>query len=106
MSVTAASGFEASGIEAGIRRAGADLALVRSIVPAVGAAVWTTNRILAAPVVVSQRHLEVAEPQAVVVNAGVANAATGAQGVADAERTGQRSFLGCSLSRSSSSRRV
>jgi len=87
MSVTAASGFEASGVEAGIRRAGADLALVRSIVPAVGAAVWTTNRILAAPVVVSQRHLEVAEPQAVVVNAGVANAATGAQGVADAERT-------------------
>ncbi|MGH3135229.1 MAG: bifunctional glutamate N-acetyltransferase/amino-acid acetyltransferase ArgJ [Gaiellaceae bacterium] len=87
MSVTAASGFEASGVEAGIRRAGPDLALVRSTVPAVGAAVWTTNRILAAPVVVSQRHLEVAEPQAVVVNAGVANAATGAAGVADAERT-------------------
>ena len=87
MSVTAAQGFEASGVEAGIRRAGPDLALVRSISPAVGAAVWTTNRILAAPVVVSQRHLEVAEPQAVVVNAGVANAATGAAGVADAERT-------------------
>jgi glutamate N-acetyltransferase/amino-acid N-acetyltransferase len=87
VSVTAAQGFEASGVEAGIRRAGPDLALVRSISPAVGAAVWTTNRILAAPVVVSQRHLEVAEPQAVVVNAGVANAATGAAGVADAERT-------------------
>ena len=87
MSVTAAQGFEASGVEAGIRRAGPDLALVRSISPAVGAAVWTTNRILAAPVVVSQRHLEVAEPQAVVVNAGVANAATGAAGLADAERT-------------------
>ncbi len=87
MSVTAASGFEASGVEAGIRRAGPDLALVRSITPAVGAAVWTTNRILAAPVVVSQRHLEVAEPQAVVVNAGVANAATGATGISDAERT-------------------
>jgi len=87
VSVTAAQGFEASGVEAGIRRAGPDLALVRSISPAVGAAVWTTNRILAAPVVVSQRHLEVAEPQAVVVNAGVANAATGAAGLADAERT-------------------
>jgi glutamate N-acetyltransferase/amino-acid N-acetyltransferase len=87
VSVTAAQGFEASGVEAGIRRAGPDLALVRSISPAVGAAVWTTNRILAAPVVVSQRHLEVAEPRAVVVNAGVANAATGAAGVADAERT-------------------
>jgi glutamate N-acetyltransferase/amino-acid N-acetyltransferase len=87
VSVTAAQGFEASGVEAGIRRAGPDLALVRSISPAVGAAVWTTNRILAAPVIVSQRHLDVAEPQAVVVNAGVANAATGAAGVADAERT-------------------
>jgi len=87
MSVTAAQGFEASGVEAGIRRAAPDLALVRSTLPAVGAAVWTTNRVLAAPVVVSQRHLAVAEPQAVVVNAGVANAATGPAGVADAERT-------------------
>src|SRR5262249_30270997 len=49
--------------------------------------VWTTNRVLAAPVVVSKRHLETAEPQAVVVNAGVANAATGPLGLADAERT-------------------
>jgi len=87
VSVTAAQGFEASGVEAGIRRAAPDLALVRSTLPAVGAAVWTTNSVLAAPVVVSQRHLAVAEPQAVVVNAGVANAATGPLGVADAERT-------------------
>jgi len=87
VSVTAARGIQASGVHAGIRRSGLDLALIRSIAPAVGAAVWTTNRILAAPVVVSQRHLEVAEPQAVVINAGVANAATGAAGMADAERT-------------------
>jgi glutamate N-acetyltransferase/amino-acid N-acetyltransferase len=87
MSVTAAAGFVASGVHAGIRRSGLDLALVRSTVPAVGAAVWTTNRVLAAPVVVSKRHLETAEPQAVVVNAGVANAATGLAGVTDAERT-------------------
>jgi glutamate N-acetyltransferase/amino-acid N-acetyltransferase len=60
---------------------------VRSTVPAVGAALWTTNRVLAAPVVVSKRHLELAQPQAVVVNSGVANAATGAAGIADAERT-------------------
>jgi glutamate N-acetyltransferase/amino-acid N-acetyltransferase len=89
VSVTAAQGFKASGVHAGIRRSGPDLALVRSIGPAVGAAVWTTNRVLAAPVVVSQRHLAVAEPQAVVVNAGVANAATGAAGIADAERTAE-----------------
>jgi glutamate N-acetyltransferase/amino-acid N-acetyltransferase len=87
MSVTSASGFVASGVHAGIRRSGPDLAIVRSTGPAVGAAVWTTNRVLAAPVVVSKRHLAVAEPQAVVINAGVANAATGDQGIADAEST-------------------
>jgi glutamate N-acetyltransferase/amino-acid N-acetyltransferase len=87
MSVTAAAGFVASGVHAGIRRSGPDLALVRSTAPAVGAALWTTNRVLAAPVLVSKQHLEAAEPQAVVINAGVANAATGAAGVAHAERT-------------------
>jgi glutamate N-acetyltransferase/amino-acid N-acetyltransferase len=87
MSVTAARGFVASGVHAGIRRSGPDLAVVHSTARAVGAAVWTTNRVLAAPVVVSKQHLLAAEPQAVVVNAGVANAATGATGVANAERT-------------------
>jgi len=87
MSVTAAQGFVASGVQAGIRRSAPDLALVRSLVPAVGGAVWTTNRVQAAPLVVSRRHLESAEPQAVVVNSGVANAATGEAGIADAERT-------------------
>jgi glutamate N-acetyltransferase/amino-acid N-acetyltransferase len=48
---------------------------------------WTANRVLAAPCVVSQRHLAATEPQAVVVNAGVANAATGSQGEADAVAT-------------------
>ena len=89
MSVTAAAGFVASGVHAGIRRSGPDLAVVRSATPAVGAAVWTTNRILAAPVVVSKRHLEAAQPQAVVVNAGVANAATGEAGLADAVQTAE-----------------
>jgi glutamate N-acetyltransferase / amino-acid N-acetyltransferase len=87
MSVTAAAGFVASGVHAGIRRNGPDLAIVRSTAPAVGAAVWTTNRVLAAPVLVSKRNLGAAEPQAVVINAGVANAATGEAGIADAERT-------------------
>jgi glutamate N-acetyltransferase / amino-acid N-acetyltransferase len=87
VSVTAASGFVASGVRAGIRRSSPDLAVVRSVERAVGAAVWTTNRVQAAPVTVSKRHLEAAEPQAVVVNSGVANAATGSGGVADAERT-------------------
>jgi glutamate N-acetyltransferase / amino-acid N-acetyltransferase len=87
MSVTAAQGFVASGVAAGIRRASPDVALVRSVPRAVGGAVWTTNRVQAAPVEVSRGHLALAEPQAVVINAGIANAATGAGGIADAQRT-------------------
>ena len=88
MSVTAAKGFVAGGVACGIRKNGRrDLALVRSLVPATGAAMFTTNRFLAAPVVVSKEHLALAQPQAVVTNSGVANAATGEQGVADARAT-------------------
>jgi glutamate N-acetyltransferase / amino-acid N-acetyltransferase len=88
VSVTAARGFVAAGVSAGIRPSGnPDVALVRSVPPAVGGAMWTTNRVQAAPVAVSKRHLALAEPQAVVVNAGVANAATGLAGEADAEAT-------------------
>ena len=87
MSVTAADGFVAAGVAAGIRRSGPDVALVRSLVPAVGAGMFTVNRVQAAPVKVSREHLSLAEPQAVAVNSGVANAATGAQGEADARAT-------------------
>ena len=88
MSVTAAHGFVAAGVAAGIRPSGKpDVALVHAVEPAVGCALWTTNRVQAAPVVVSRRHLELAEPQAVVVNAGVANAATGPAGEDDARAT-------------------
>jgi glutamate N-acetyltransferase / amino-acid N-acetyltransferase len=88
MSVTATPGFAAAGVSAGIRPSGKpDVALVRSLIPSVGCAMWTTNRVQAAPVTVSRRHLAAAEPQAVVVNAGVANAATGQAGEEDAERT-------------------
>ena len=87
MSVTAAKGFAASGVECGIRKAGRDLAVVRSLAPAVGAGMFTTNRVQAAPVRVSKAHLAVAQPQAVVVNSGVANAATGERGELDALAT-------------------
>ena len=91
MSVTAAPGFAAAGVSAGIRPSGKpDVALLRALEPAVGCAMWTRNRVQAAPVIVSRRHLELAEPQAVVVNAGVANAATGAAGEEDALKTAAR----------------
>jgi glutamate N-acetyltransferase / amino-acid N-acetyltransferase len=89
MSVTAAKGFVASGVRAQIRRQKRDLALLRSLVPATGAAMWTQNRVQAAPVIVSKRHLAAAEPQAIVINSGIANAATGAQGELDAVATAE-----------------
>ncbi len=89
MSVTAARGFVAAGVKAGIRKEQLDLALVRTTSPAVGWGMFTTNRVQAAPVVVSKRHLELAQPQAVVLNSGSANAATGAQGEADAVATAE-----------------
>jgi glutamate N-acetyltransferase/amino-acid N-acetyltransferase len=71
MSVTAAAGFVASGVHAGIRKEKLDLAVVRATQPATGGAMWTQNRVLAAPVVVSKEHLLTAQPQAVVINSGV-----------------------------------
>jgi glutamate N-acetyltransferase/amino-acid N-acetyltransferase len=87
VSVTATRGFVAAGVHCGIRRSAADLAVVHSLVRATGAAMWTANRMQAAPVKVSREHLELAEPQAVVANSGVANAATGMRGELDARAT-------------------
>ena len=87
MSVTAARSFVASGVHCGIRRNRPDLAVIRSLARATGAAMFTTNRARAAPVKISVEHLELAQPQAVVVNSGVANAATGARGELDARAT-------------------
>jgi glutamate N-acetyltransferase / amino-acid N-acetyltransferase len=89
MSVTAAQGFVAAGVHAGIRRDRKDVALLLAASGATGAAMWTQNRVQAAPVVVSKANLELSEPRAVVVNSGVANAATGAQGIADAIATAE-----------------
>ena len=76
MSVTAASGFVAAGVHAGLRKnERRDLALIRSLVPTVGAGMFTTNRVQAAPVILCREHLGLRDPQAVVVNSAVANAA-------------------------------
>jgi glutamate N-acetyltransferase/amino-acid N-acetyltransferase len=86
LSVTAAKGFAAGAVHCGIRKKERlDLALVHSLVPATGAGMFTVNRVQAAPVAVSREHLELAQPQAIVANSGVANAATGEAGI-DAAR--------------------
>ena len=63
-----------------------DLALIVSDTPAVAAGMFTTNKMRAAPVVVSAKQISRGRAQAVVVNSGNANACTGAQGIRDAER--------------------
>ena len=86
--MTAPKGFVASGVHCGIRKnERRDLALVRSLEPATGAGMFTINRVQAAPVVVCKEHLAGAQPQAVVVNSGNANAATGAAGIAHSRAT-------------------
>jgi glutamate N-acetyltransferase/amino-acid N-acetyltransferase len=87
MSVTEARGFRASGVAARISKLGPDLALVAGDGPCAGAGMFTANRVQAAPVVVSREHLGRAQPRAVVVNSGNANAATGERGLADARAT-------------------
>src|SRR5688572_4861025 len=102
MTVTTPSGFVAAGLHCGIKASGdPDLALVATADShAVAAAgVFTSNKATAAPVVTSLRHLETTGGRAVavVLNSGNANAATGAAGLADAERTCQAvaAELGC-----------
>ena len=85
--ITAPQGFRAAGVVAQVRKKGRrDVALIFSDVPAVAAGLFTRNLFKAAPVLVSQEHLAGGKAQAVVVNSGIANACTGAQGMADARR--------------------
>jgi glutamate N-acetyltransferase/amino-acid N-acetyltransferase len=91
VSVVAAPGFVANGVACGIKASGdKDLSLVATAdgAPVAAAGVFTQNLVAAAPVVVSRRHLAASggRAAAVVVNSGNANAATGPQGEADAER--------------------
>ncbi len=79
--VTAAQGFQAAGVYAGIKKKRKDMALVYSTVPAVCAGTFTTNVVKAAPVKWDIKITKESEfAQAVVLNSGVANACTGAQG--------------------------
>lgn len=77
-------GFKFAGIPSGIKAKGKDLGLIFSDVPCKSAAVYTTNAFAAAPILVSKEHQHKKMPQAVVVNSGNANAATGKQGLKDA----------------------
>lgn len=80
--VTAALGFRAHGIASGVKKKGGlDLALVASDQPASAAAVFTTNKVVAAPVVVSREHVADGTARAVILNSGNANACLGEAGL-------------------------
>ena len=91
MSVTAAAGFRAAGVTAGLKASGRpDLALVVSDGPEYTAAgVFTTNRVVAAPVVWTRQAISDGVARAVVLNSGGANACTGAQGFLDSHATAE-----------------
>lgn len=79
--VTAAKGYQAAGIYAGIKKKRKDMALVYSEVPATVAGAFTTNVVKASPVKWCQRIIQEKDTvQAVILNSGVANACTGMVG--------------------------
>ena len=91
MSVTAAQGFRAAGVAAGLKSTGAnDVALVVNDGPlAAAAGVFTRNRVKAAPVLWSQQVLTAGVVRAVALNSGGANACTGSDGFLDTHRTAE-----------------
>jgi glutamate N-acetyltransferase/amino-acid N-acetyltransferase len=98
--VATARGFRAAGISAGIKANGnPDLALIVSDAAAQIAAVYTTNKVLAAPVLVSREHLERSGgiARAIVVNSGCANSCTGDTGMRDARAMAEETarLIGC-----------
>ncbi len=99
--VCAAAGFEAGAVHAGFRRNPErfDLALVAAAAPVAAAGVFTQNRFCAAPVTLDRAQLQESggRARAVVVNSGIANAATGAPGLENARATARMlaERLGC-----------
>jgi len=79
-------GFFLNGINSGIRdKEKRDIALIYSEVPCVAAGLFTKNRVRAAPVIISKRHLRNGRAQAILANSGCANACTGRRGIEDAQ---------------------
>ena len=79
-------GFSADGLHAGFKKRKKDFGWIVSEVPASVAGVYTTNKVIAAPLIVTRNAVKKAQKmQALVVNSGVANSCTGVQGMEDAQ---------------------
>jgi glutamate N-acetyltransferase / amino-acid N-acetyltransferase len=87
--VTAPRGFTAAGVHCGVKPAALDLAVIAADRPASAAALFTTNLVKAAPVLVSREHLQRSGglARAVIINSGCANACTGDEGMRVARAT-------------------
>jgi glutamate N-acetyltransferase/amino-acid N-acetyltransferase len=84
--ITAPKGFLAAGLHCGVKKSGKpDLALLACPSGARAAAVFTTNKMASAPVILSRRHVRSRSIHAVIVNSGNANACTGPAGMDNAE---------------------
>ena len=92
MSVTTPVGFLASGVAAGLRKSGKpDVALVYNEGPLhVAAAVFTSNRVIAAPILWTRQTIADGRLDAVIINSGGANACTGLEGLDDSRITAER----------------
>ncbi|WP_437231147.1 bifunctional glutamate N-acetyltransferase/amino-acid acetyltransferase ArgJ [Planctomicrobium sp. SH661] len=80
-------GFQATGVTCGIKASGkSDLALFVSNKPATAAGVFTRNRVVGAPVIVSRERVPSATVRGVIINSGNSNACTGERGISDAKQ--------------------
>jgi len=83
-------GFKASAVKAGLKKdKGLDLALIFSERETAVAGVFTTNKVVAAPVILTREHIKSGRARAIIANAGNANACTGKAGFNDARRTAE-----------------
>ncbi len=99
-SVTAARGFRAAGVSAGIKAEGnKDMAMIVCDVAATAAATFTTNQVKAAPVKLDMQHIKCGKARTIVVNSGNANACTGPAGMvhAKAMATAVARRIGCPI---------
>ena len=79
-SITSPKGFKASGVYIGLKKSKKDMSLVVSDVLADVAGVFTTNKVCAAPILVSKKNIANGKAQAIIINSGNANACTGEKG--------------------------
>src|SRR5512140_2077806 len=83
--ITSVKGIRAAAVHCGIKSTPKpDLALLVSDVPATAAAVFTTNKVVGAPVIVGKKHIRSGILRACITNSGCANVCTGQRGIDDA----------------------